>query len=280
MNEYSLLEILKTVDEEFEYFPIDDNDVKVVGCKDFNFLENNYVSYCTYSYYLNFVESTNTNGLYFLDMVPRNCVIVSDNNIFKHHCNLIFTKNPRYVFAKIIEVFDSNYFDENIQMGKNLKIGSNCSLKNCIIGDNVTIGDNVVIGGPGFGYVKNMNGDKIINFKHYGKVIIEDNVTIHSLCAIDRGTLKDTIIAEGCKIDNLCHIAHNVVIDRNTMISARSLIGGGTKIGKNCWLGAGCTIIDRISIADNSFIGSGANIIKTISDPNGTWVGNPARRIK
>lgn len=280
MNKYGILDILKDVDEEFEFIPFNEyfNDT-FIGCKDIRSLEDNYVSYCSNSFLKQMIcDDLDLND--FLKNIPKKSLIISDTKIFKDYCNLIYTKNPRYVFALVIKIFKNNYNDNRIKFGKNFEIGQNCILKNCIIGNDVTIGDNVVIGGPGFGYVKNSDGTKIVNFQHYGKVIIKDNVTIHSLVAIDRGTLNDTIIEEGCKIDNLCHIAHNVTIGKNTMASARTLIGGGTKIGENCWLGAGCTIIDRISISDNSFIGSGTNVTKSIIDPNGTWVGNPARRIK
>ncbi len=275
MNEHRISEIfIRIIDEYYEYFPCKNNEIKLIGCKDIKNIESFYLSYCTKS----FINQIDIKEL--LNKLNENIVIISDSKIFIGCCNLIYTKNPRYIFAKAIKIFKENYNENIVEIGENLKIGKNCSLKNCTIGNNVTIGDNVVIGGPGFGYVKNTRETDTVNFEHYGRVIIKDNVSIHSLVAIDRGTLNDTIIEENCKIDNLCHIAHNVKIGKNTMISARSLVGGGTTIGENCWVGAGSTIIDRISICDNTFIGSGTNVTKSIYSFNGTWVGNPARRIK
>jgi len=278
MNEFRISEILKIVKENCKYYPIKKNDdIKLVGCKDIRNTESYYLSYCSKSF-LDSLLLTEKDEL--LNNLDKKCVVISDYNLLMNYCNLVVAENPRYVFAKAIKVFKDNYKDNIVKIGKNFKSGVNCSLKNCIIGNNVTIGDNVVIGGPGFGYVKSSYGNEIINFEHYGKVIIKNNVTIHSLTAIDRGTLNDTIIGENCKIDNLCHIAHNVNIGANTMISARSLVGGGTEIGENCWIGAGSTIIDRVTIGDKIFIGSGSNVIKSIYGYNETWVGNPARRIK
>lgn len=278
MNEYKILDMLKSIKERYEYFPIEkDDNIKLIGCKDIRNTKSYYLSYCSESF-LNSQLIIVVENL--LKNIDKKSVVISDSKLLMNYCNLVLVENPRYVFAKLIKIFKDNYKENTIKIGKNFKQGNNCCLKNCIIGNNVTIGDNVIIGGPGFGYVRDTHTDEIINFDHYGKVIIKDNVTIHSLVAIDRGTLNDTIIEKNCKIDNLCHIAHNVKIGKNTMISARSLVGGGTEIGENCWIGAGSTIIDRIIIRDNIFIGSGTNVIKSITGYNETWVGNPARRIK
>ena len=111
-----------------------------------------------------------------------------------------------------------------------------------------------------------------------GRVIIEDDVEIGTNTSIDRGTLGNTLIKTGVKIDNLVHIAHNVTIGKHTMIIANSLIGGSTIIGDHCWIAPSATIRDAVNVGDNVTIGMGAVVTKDI--PSGEiWAGSPARRM-
>ena len=78
--------------------------------------------------------------------------------------------------------------------------------------------------------------EKLNHFPHIGGVLIEDDVYIGANACIDRGSLGDTIIGKGSKIDNLVHIAHNVNIGENVMIIANSMIAGSVNVGKNSWI--------------------------------------------
>ena len=136
------------------------------------------------------------------------------------------------------------------------------------------VGTNTVIGGEGFGFAK--DGDEWIRMPHIKKVIIGNNVEIGSNCTIDRGCLTDTVIGDGVKIDNLCHIAHGVKIGDNTIITAGAIVGGSVIIGKNVWIGINSTIRNGITIGDNAVIGMGSNVVKDV--PEGVTVfGNPAK---
>lgn len=219
---------------------------------------------------------------------------------------LIFVENPRLVFIKIAKYLKGersiNEISSNAIISKNAKIGTNSSLgnfaiigTNCDIGDNVIIGDKVnlqncsignnciiqpgtIIGEDGFAFEREQNLELEI-FPHFGRVKIEDNVLISSNCSIARGSLSDTVIGYGTKIDALCHVAHNVQIGKNTELTAGTIIGGGTIIGNNCWMGLNCTIKNKIKIGNNVIVGCGASVIRDIIDQD-IVAGVPAKSIK
>jgi len=172
----------------------------------------------------------------------------------------VVTSNPKLDFIKCI----TKFFPPTpckIVKGKNVKIGKNCS-----------------IGSDGFGYAQDI--DKTwIPFPHYGNIIIEDDVTIGDNATIARGTLGDTIIRQGVKVDCGVHIAHNSEIGENTLLTAHVMIGGSAKIGKNCWFGPSTQVLNKINIGDNVFAGIGTNIINDVPS-DVTIVGNPARILR
>jgi UDP-3-O-[3-hydroxymyristoyl] glucosamine N-acyltransferase len=89
-------------------------------------------------------------------------------------------------------------------------------------------------------------------------------------CTIDRGTLDDTFIGDGVKLDNLIHIAHNVKLGRNTAIAATSAIAGSTMIGANCKIAGRVSIMGHLSICDDVTITSNTLVTKSI-DKKGTY---------
>jgi len=139
---------------------------------------------------------------------------------------------------------------------------------NTIIGKNCTLYAGCVIGSDGFGYAKDDN--KWIAIPQTGRVILGDNVDIGSNSTIDRGTLDDTIISSGVKIDNLVQIGHNCMIGENTIIAGCVGIAGSAKIGKNCAIGGAAMILGHLSITDNVTISPGSMITRSIKT-SGTY---------
>ena len=139
---------------------------------------------------------------------------------------------------------------------------------NTIIGKNCTLYAGCVIGSDGFGYAKDDN--KWIAIPQTGRVILGDNVDIGSNSTIDRGTLDDTIISSGVKIDNLVQIGHNCLIGENTIIAGCVGIAGSAKIGKNCAIGGAAMILGHLSITDNVTISPGSMITRSIKT-SGTY---------
>jgi len=219
---------------------------------------------------------------------------------------LIQVKNPYLIIAKIGNEFfvrkvkptihPTAIIDQGAKIGKDVYIGAysiigscsidenSCLYDNVIIRDGVTIGKNVIIqsgsiiGNPGFGFVKENDG-KLIRFPQIGNVIIENNVEIGSNTCIDRGAFSDTIIGSGSKINNLCHIAHNVRIGNQVIITALVNISGSTIIGNYVWIGPNSTLKGHQIIGDNVIIGAGAVVLGDIPS-NEVWVGNPARFLR
>ena len=165
----------------------------------------------------------------------------------------------------------------NVYIGKNCFIGNNVSISNSYIGNNVIIQDGTIIGQDGFGYV--FDGKKYIKVPQIGIVKIDDEVEIGSNCAIDRGSLNFTEIKKGVKIDNLVHIAHNVVIGENTVIAGQTGIAGSSIIGKSVLMGGQVGISGHLYISDNVQIGAQSGVTKNISK-NSIVSGTPSVNLK
>ena len=148
---------------------------------------------------------------------------------------------------------------------------------NVIIGRNVLINSGTVIGADGFGYERNEEGE-LEKFPHVGGVTIEDDVEIGSNSCIDRGTLGNTVICQCARIDNLVHVAHNVIVGKHTSVIANAMIGGGTEIGEYAWIAPSVCLRDRIKIGDKSSVGLASVVTKDIPD-DVTIMGSPAREV-
>ena len=147
------------------------------------------------------------------------------------------------------------------------------------IGDNVIIHAGVVFGAQGFGFER-IDGDIQTHIPHIGEIIIEDDVEIFDLTVITRGTVGNTVLKKGSKIDALVHIAHNVIFGENSLVCSHGGIGGSAVIGKNVFLGTGTIIKAHVKIADGTLLGSGSNVIYDITEENGVWAGNPAKFLR
>jgi UDP-3-O-[3-hydroxymyristoyl] glucosamine N-acyltransferase len=195
-------------------------------------------------------------------------------------------------------VSESSLVPKTVRIGKNCSIGEFCVIgEDCDIGDNTTIHDRVnilqntricrncdiqpgvVIGADGFAYERHNETFELERFPHIGGVQIGDDVEICSNCSIARGSLLDTVIGNGTKINALVHIAHNVEIGRDCAIGAGVTIGGSTTVGDTCWLGQNSTLKNKIKIGNKVIVGSGAAVIDNVEDED-IVAGVPARSIK
>jgi UDP-3-O-[3-hydroxymyristoyl] glucosamine N-acyltransferase len=169
--------------------------------------------------------------------------------------------------------------EANCKIGNNTTILHNTSiLEGTTIGSQVTIGCNNTIGNYGFGYEKDVEGDYFPLY-HVGHVIIHDHVEIHNNTCIDRGVLGPTEIHENVKIDNLVHIAHGVIIERNSLVIANAMIAGSSLVGENSWIAPSVSIKNKVIIARDTMTGIGAVILKN-TESNQTYIGNPATTLE
>ena len=164
-------------------------------------------------------------------------------------------------------------------------IGQNCVIHSLVnigygsqIGNNVILRPGVIIANEGFGFAPD-NKNKYHRIPHTGKVVIEDDVQIGSNSNVDRGTFGTTRIKQGCKIDSLCHIAHNVIIGENGILVSQTGIAGSTVIGDRVVISGQTGVLDHINITDDVTLVHRAGVTKDITE-NGVWAGLPLRRLK
>ena len=163
---------------------------------------------------------------------------------------------------------------DGVTIGRNCQIGAGVSINCAYIGDNVKIGANSVIGKSGFGVVGGEEG--IIDVPQFGRVIIQDSVTIGALCTIDRGAFDDTVIGMMTKADNHCHIAHNVKIGKGVIMAAYAGISGSVEVGDYVMMGGRVGIGDHFKIGAGAKLGAGSAVLSDV--PAGeTYVGYPAK---
>jgi len=200
---------------------------------------------------------------------------------------------PNVVLGRNVNLGDNSHVGSNSFIGDNVCIGAGAYLypnvtiyKNVNIGKNVIIHSGTVIGADGFGYID--DSGKWVKIPHIGGVQIGDNVEIGANTSIDRGTLNNTVIGDGVKIDNQIQIAHNVHIGDNTAIAACVGIAGSAKIGKNCTIGGMAGIQDHVEICDNTKITGMTKVACNIKEAgvyssgtplmlNKEWLKNAAR---
>jgi UDP-3-O-[3-hydroxymyristoyl] glucosamine N-acyltransferase len=171
------------------------------------------------------------------------------------------------------------FIGDNVQVGENSVIHPGAIIYDgTVIGKNVVIGAGTVIGFDGYGYAPGAEGN-FSKIPQIGNVVIEDDVEIGALCAIDRATISHTIIRRGAKLDNLIHIAHNVEIGENTMIAAQTGISGSATIGKRNQIGGQVGMIGHITTADDVIVIAQSGVSKSIPK-SGTYFGAPAKEFR
>ncbi len=139
------------------------------------------------------------------------------------------------------------------------------------IGRRALIHPGAVIGSDGFGLAD--EGGAWVKVPQVGGVLVGDDVEVGANTTIDRGAIRDTVIGDGVKLDNLIQVAHNVQIGDHTAIAACTGISGSTRIGRHCSIGGGVGMAGHLEIADNVYITGMAMVTRSIHEP-GVYSGN------
>lgn len=294
----SILNFLKNSGLEYKY--CGRNDIKINRYSSLKNIRNNSITWVkNQSYY----KEELFIGLKEVLLVVNSDIDETDNK----DIGFIICNNPKEVFFSILKEFFKQqeyidfiapsavvetklighnvYIGHNAYVSKNVKIGNNVVIKNNVsiegkveIGNNTILHSGVVIGTDGFGYFQNSQG-KNIKVPHYGGVKIGNDVEIGANTCIDRGTLDDTIIEDNVKVDNLCHIGHNVIIKNNSSIIALSMLGGSVVLDKNTYIAPGSLIKNQLIIGENSLVGMGSVVIHDVKK-NKIVAGVPAKVIR
>ena len=281
------------------------DDLLIDNVSDLDAAEEGDLAFIYHPKYLDKINSTDASAIILKDIWLENChkpALVADNP------RLAFVKaarilNPekRYTagiarsadIADGVSVPESVYIGPNVviepgvTLGEHVQIGANTVIcadskigdstvihPNVSIGHSTQIGKNciiyagTVIGSDGFGYER--EGDSYLKIPQLGNVRIGDYVEIGANTAIDRGALRDTVINDGVKLDNLVQIAHNVVVGKHTVMSGHSGIAGSTTVGEYCVIGGGVGISDNIEVTDNVVI-LGRTLVSGSIDKPGTY---------
>lgn len=141
------------------------------------------------------------------------------------------------------------------------------------IGRNCIIASHVTLGSDGFGFFTDATG-KHHKVPQIGIVVIEDDCEIGANCAIDRAALEETRIKKGTKLDNFCHIAHNVEFGENGLAAAALKVAGSTKIGKSFMCGGNVDITGHVEVCDKVILAGRSGVTNSI-EQSGFYGGFP-----
>lgn len=186
---------------------------------------------------------------------------------------------PHCVIGREVSIGAETVIHANVTIFEKSTIGQDCVIypstvirERSRIGDRCILHANVTIGSDGFGYKPAPDGKSLTKIPQIGSVRIGDDVEIGSSTCIDRGSLDATVIGSGCKIDNLCQIAHNCELGRCVIMAGMCGLAGSVKIGHGAILGGSVKVKDHISIGAGATIAGSSGVMNDI--PAGeTWAG-------
>ena len=190
---------------------------------------------------------------------------------------------PYAVIGEDVHIGEGTQIGAHTVIGAGCWIGDNCRIHPRVtlyssvrLGHRVEIHAGAVVGADGFGYA--FDGERYWKFPQTGIVEIGEDVEIGANATIDRGSLDDTRIGEGVKLDNLVHVGHNVQIGIHSVVAAQTGISGSSKLGHHVVCGGQVGIADHCTLEDRSVAGAQAGIPtgKTIRSGQVVW-GTPAR---
>lgn len=196
---------------------------------------------------------------------------------------------PRARIAPSAHIGPGCHVGRGVEIGDHVWIGAGCVIGDdssigegsllhpsvvlyagCRVGRRAVIHSGVVVGADGFGMAE--HAGRWLKIPQIGGVIIGDDVEIGANTTIDRGTLDDTVIEEGVKLDNQIQIGHNVRVGAHTAMAGCVGIAGSARIGRHCTLGGGAIVLGHLELVDCVHVSAGSLVMKSITRP-GTYSG-------
>ena len=211
--------------------------------------------------------------------------------------------HPSAVISESASISEDAIVEPNAVIGANVRIGAACVVganttvetdavvgegshihANVFIGHGTVIGRNCVIhpmaslGNDGFGYA---HDEQFNHYRHvhYGRLVIEDDVHVGACVTIDRGHFVDSVIGYGTKIDNHCHLAHNVRVGRNCLMAGDFMTAGSVTIGNNNVFGGSARVTDHVTVGENMQFAGLAAVSKDIDEPGKAFGGHPLQPV-
>ncbi|KAB2835699.1 MAG: UDP-3-O-(3-hydroxymyristoyl)glucosamine N-acyltransferase [Caedimonadaceae bacterium] len=181
------------------------------------------------------------------------------------------------------EIGDNCRLGAHTVVGPNVRIGNNCSIAPhvtlfyCVIGNDCVIYPGVRIGQAGFGFFMDEKGH--VKVPQLGRVIIENDVEIGANTTIDRGSLEDTLIGRGSRLDNLVQIAHNVKLGRGCVIVAQVGIAGSTQLGDYVIAAGQAGLAGHLKVGSKVRIAAQSGVMRNV-EAGETIAGTPAVPVK
>jgi UDP-3-O-[3-hydroxymyristoyl] glucosamine N-acyltransferase len=155
---------------------------------------------------------------------------------------------------------------EHVTLGADCVVHAGCVLREgTVVGDRVILQPGVVLGADGFGYAVNEDG-AFEGMPQLGRVVVGDDVEIGANATVDRGTLGDTTLARGVKIDNLVMVSHNCALGENAMIVAQAGLAGSTSVGRGALILSQAGIVDHVRIGDGAYVGPQSGVTGDVPD--------------
>lgn len=226
-------------------------------------------------------------GCYLDSISSRNgCLIISDEPeiiFYRIHEYLVQDTSfyEKYEFSSVFgnncNIHKSAVIEDGVIIGSNVTIGAQSVIKSgTIIENDVTIGCCSVVGSEGFQLIKVPNNAPL-HITHVGRCHICENVFIGDNTCIANSLFEgETRIGYGTKIDNLVHIAHNVCIGENVVVTAHVILCGSSILEDGVWIAPNSSVLNRVSIGQGAVVGLGSVVTRDVK-PNTVVYGSPAK---
>lgn len=189
---------------------------------------------------------------------------------------------PYVVIEDDAEIGDGCRIDSHCVVGRACRVGAGSHLyphvvlySDTIVGSNVIVHSGTRLGADGFGFTFVDGAHR--KMPQVGRCVVGDDVEIGANATIDRGSLGDTVIGHGVKLDNLVHIAHNVRVGAFTLLAALVGISGSTRVGEGVWMGGQVGVSNHLRIGNGARLAIASKLMKDVPDGE-TMSGHPARR--